>query len=105
MNLLLLRLMEILVILSRFFFFFSFLDVEKYCSFLFLLSSQVEKLQQNLRPFLLRRLKEDVEKAIPPKEEVVVELEMSDMQKQYYRAILERNRSFLNRFGIFLIFF
>ena len=27
---------------------------------------QVEKLQQNLRPFLLRRLKEDVEKAIPP---------------------------------------
>ena len=43
-------------------------------------------------------MKEDVEKAIPPKEEVVVELEMADVQKQYYRAILERNRGFLNRY-------
>lgn len=35
-----------------------------------------------------------------PQEEVVVELEMSDIQKQYYRAILERNRQFLNRYTL-----
>jgi len=59
--------------------------------------TEVQALQRVLRPYLLRRLKEDVEKAIPPKEEVLVELTMSEIQKQYYRAILERNRTFLNR--------
>jgi chromodomain-helicase-DNA-binding protein 7 len=45
----------------------------------------------------LRRLKEDVENSIPPKEEVVVEVELTSTQKKYYRAILERNRDFLNK--------
>jgi SNF2 family DNA or RNA helicase len=43
------------------------------------------------------RLKEDVEKSIPPKEETVIEVEMTLLQKQYYRAILTNNREFLNR--------
>lgn len=58
---------------------------------------QVDDLHRILKPFLLRRLKGDVEKSIPPKEETIVEVELSKLQKQYYRAILDRNRSFLNR--------
>lgn len=50
-----------------------------------------------LRPYLLRRLKGDVENSIPPKEEVLVEVELTSLQKKYYRAILERNREFLNK--------
>lgn len=58
-------------------------------------SSELEKLQQQIGPYLLRRLKEDVEKSIPPKEEIIVEVVLSNVQKQYYRAILDRNRDFL----------
>jgi chromodomain-helicase-DNA-binding protein 7 len=58
---------------------------------------QVDDLHRILKPFLLRRLKGDVEKSIPPKEETIVEVELSKLQKQYYRAILDRNRSFLNK--------
>ena len=60
-------------------------------------SEQVANLQQVLGPYLLRRMKSDVEKSIPPKEETVVEVELTSLQKQYYRAILERNREFLSR--------
>jgi chromodomain-helicase-DNA-binding protein 7 len=42
-------------------------------------------------------MKEDVEKSIPPKEETIVEVELTSLQKQYYRAVLEQNRGFLNR--------
>ncbi|KAH3744388.1 chromodomain helicase DNA binding protein [Pelomyxa schiedti] len=58
---------------------------------------QVKKLQDVLHPHLLRRMKGDVEKSIPPKEETVVEVELTVLQKQYYRAILEKNREFLNK--------
>ena len=37
-----------------------------------------------------------VEKSIPPKEETIVEVELTSIQKQYYRAVLEQNRSFQN---------
>lgn len=60
-------------------------------------SEQVAKLHSLLRPHLLRRLKEDVEKSIPPKEETLVEVELTSLQKKYYRAILEKNRDFLNK--------
>eukprot|EP01105_Mastigella_eilhardi_P018386 TRINITY_DN424_c0_g1_i1.p1 TRINITY_DN424_c0_g1~~TRINITY_DN424_c0_g1_i1.p1 ORF type:complete len:1922 (-),score=565.44 TRINITY_DN424_c0_g1_i1:97-5862(-) len=58
---------------------------------------QVQRLQQQLSPHLLRRMKSDVEKSIPPKEETIVEVELTSLQKQYYRAIFERNREFLNK--------
>lgn len=32
-----------------------------------------------------------------PKEETIVEVELTNMQKKYYRAILERNFSFLSK--------
>ena len=46
---------------------------------------------------MLRRLKEDVEKSIAPKEETIVEVELTNIQKKYYRAILERNFSYLSK--------
>lgn len=59
--------------------------------------TQVEALQKTLKPYLLRRIKEDVEKDLPSKEETVVEVELTPAQKQYYRAIIEKNRDFLLR--------
>ena len=44
-----------------------------------------------LRPFLLRRWKAEVEKSLPPKEEVLVSVELTLVQKKYYRAMYERN--------------
>lgn len=58
-------------------------------------SSQVEKLHAELKPFLLRRMKEDVEKSLAPKEETIIEVELTVLQKQYYRAIYEKNTEFL----------
>ena len=37
---------------------------------------QVTKLQQILKPMMLRRLKEDVEKSIAPKEETIIEVQL-----------------------------
>ena len=54
-------------------------------------------LQEQLGPFLLRRLKEDVAKFLPPILETIVEIELTQIQKQYYRAVLEGNREFLNK--------
>ena len=56
---------------------------------------QVTKLQALLKPLMLRRMKEDVEKSLKPKEETIVEVELTNIQKKYYRAILERNFTFL----------
>lgn len=62
-------------------------------------SEDVARLQELLRPLMLRRLKEDVETSIPVKEETVVEVELTSVQKRYYRAILERNFAFLAKGG------
>lgn len=59
--------------------------------------AQVDKLKLILKPMMLRRLKEDVEKTLAPKEETIVEVELTNIQKKYYRAILERNFSFLQK--------
>lgn len=60
-------------------------------------SEDVIRLQEMLKPLMLRRLKEDVEKSIPVKEETVIEVELTAVQKRYYRAILERNFAFLTK--------
>lgn len=46
---------------------------------------------------MLRRLKEDVEKNLAPKQETIIEVELTNIQKKYYRAILEKNFSFLSK--------
>jgi SWI/SNF-related matrix-associated actin-dependent regulator of chromatin subfamily A member 5 len=50
---------------------------------------------QVLRPFLLRRLKADVEKGLPPKKETILKIGMSEMQKKYYAALLQKARGFI----------
>ncbi len=57
--------------------------------------AQVQTLYSFLRPCVLRRLKSDVEKNLPSKEEILVEIELTKMQKRIYRAVYERNFSFL----------
>lgn len=57
---------------------------------------QVEALQQMISPYMLRRVKEDVAKDIPAKEETVIDVELTSIQKQYYRAIFEQNHAFLS---------
>ena len=56
---------------------------------------QVETLQRRISPHMLRRVKEDVAKDIPPKQETIIDVELTTMQKQYYRAIFEHNMGFL----------
>jgi SNF2 family DNA or RNA helicase len=58
-------------------------------------AEQVANLHTVLRPYLLRRVKEDVEKALPPKEETILEVTLTPIQKQFYKAIYERNTGFL----------
>lgn len=56
---------------------------------------QVANLHKVLKPYLLRRVKEDVEKALPPKEETILEVTLTPIQKTYYKAIYEKNTTFL----------
>jgi chromodomain-helicase-DNA-binding protein 7 len=58
-------------------------------------ANQVSELHSILKPYLLRRVKEDVEKSLPPKEETILEVSLTPIQKTYYKAIYERNTSFL----------
>lgn len=46
---------------------------------------------------MLRRLKDDVEKNLAPKQETIIEVELTNIQKKYYRAILEKNFTFLSK--------
>jgi superfamily II DNA or RNA helicase len=56
---------------------------------------QVNDLHALLKPYLLRRVKEDVEKSLPNKEETILEVSLTPIQKTFYKAIYERNTSFL----------
>ena len=48
---------------------------------------EVERLHKAMKPYFLRRMKADVEKNVPPKEETVVQVELTAVQKQWYRAV------------------
>ncbi|XP_060692950.1 chromodomain-helicase-DNA-binding protein 1 isoform X3 [Hemiscyllium ocellatum] len=54
-------------------------------------------LHRELEPFLLRRVKKDVEKSLPAKVEQILRVEMSAVQKQYYKWILTRNYKALSK--------
>jgi chromodomain-helicase-DNA-binding protein 7 len=60
-------------------------------------ADQVSSLHTLLRPYMLRRMKHDVEQSIPFKLEKIIEVDLTSVQKTYYRAILEKNRDFLQR--------
>jgi chromodomain-helicase-DNA-binding protein 4 len=57
---------------------------------------QVKRLHDMLGPHMLRRLKADVLKNMPTKSEFIVRVELSPMQKKYYKYILTRNFEALN---------
>ncbi|CAK1540056.1 unnamed protein product [Leptosia nina] len=56
-----------------------------------------EKLHKQLEPFILRRQKKDVEKSLPAKVEQILRVEMTSIQKQYYKWILTKNYSELRK--------
>jgi len=60
---------------------------------------QVKRLHEMLGPHMLRRLKADVLKNMPTKSEFIVRVELSPMQKKYYKYILTRNFEALNPKG------
>uniref|UniRef100_A0A6Q2XGF3 Uncharacterized protein n=1 Tax=Esox lucius TaxID=8010 RepID=A0A6Q2XGF3_ESOLU len=60
---------------------------------------QIKKLHDLLGPHMLRRLKADVFKNMPAKTELIVRVELSPMQKKYYKLILTRNFEALNSKG------
>ncbi|OHT00807.1 SNF2 family N-terminal domain containing protein [Tritrichomonas foetus] len=55
----------------------------------------LRSLQELIRPFLLRRKKNDVETSIAAKEETIIEVELTRIQKTYYRAFLHESASTL----------
>ncbi|XP_024526017.1 probable chromatin-remodeling complex ATPase chain isoform X2 [Selaginella moellendorffii] len=59
----------------------------------------VQQLHKVLRPFLLRRLKSDVEKGLPPKKETILKVGMSKMQKHYYGSLLQKDLDAINTGG------
>ena len=58
-------------------------------------AAQLEKLHGELKPYMLRRMKEDVEKSLKPKEETVINVELTALQKKYYRAVYDHNTAVL----------
>uniref|UniRef100_A0A336MTU9 Chromatin-remodeling ATPase INO80 n=1 Tax=Culicoides sonorensis TaxID=179676 RepID=A0A336MTU9_CULSO len=61
----------------------------------------VERLHVVMKPFLLRRLKSDVEKQLLPKKEVKLYVGMSKLQHDYYKKVLLKDIDVLNNSGQF----
>ncbi|XRB08963.1 chromodomain-helicase-DNA-binding protein [Pycnococcus provasolii] len=59
-------------------------DTETVCA------TKVQNLKDLLKPILLRREKDDVEQ-LPVREEVVVRVELTKMQRHYYNAVYKQN--------------
>ncbi|KAF4045225.1 SLIDE domain-containing protein [Phytophthora infestans] len=59
----------------------------------------IKKLHTILRPFLLRRLKADVEHSLPPKIETKLYVGLSEMQREWYMRVLHRDATHLNAIG------
>jgi SWI/SNF-related matrix-associated actin-dependent regulator of chromatin subfamily A member 5 len=59
----------------------------------------VQQLHRVLRPFLLRRVKSDVEKSLLPKKEINLYIGMAPMQVTWYKRILEKDIDAVNGAG------
>lgn len=66
----------------------------------------ISALHRKLEPYLLRRVKKDVEKSLPAKVEQILRVDMTAQQKQFYKLILTRNYEELSKgvkvIGLFL---
>mmetsp|Transcript_40687 Transcript_40687/g.90456 ORF Transcript_40687/g.90456 Transcript_40687/m.90456 type:complete len:1088 (-) Transcript_40687:511-3774(-) len=56
----------------------------------------VQQLHKVLRPFLLRRVKSDVERSLPPKKETILKIGMTEMQRKWYAGLLQKDIDALN---------
>jgi SNF2 family DNA or RNA helicase len=56
----------------------------------------VKQLHKVLRPFLLRRVKADVEHSLLPKKEINLYVGMTEMQRKWYRMLLEKDIDAVN---------
>ncbi|EAL17685.1 hypothetical protein CNBL2000 [Cryptococcus deneoformans B-3501A] len=56
----------------------------------------VKQLHKVLRPFLLRRVKADVEHSLLPKKEINLYVGMTEMQRKWYKSLLEKDIDAVN---------
>ena len=56
----------------------------------------VKQLHKVIRPFLLRRVKADVEHSLLPKKEINLYVGMTEMQRKWYRMLLEKDIDAVN---------
>ncbi|ELP89787.1 CHD3-type chromatin-remodeling factor PICKLE, putative [Entamoeba invadens IP1] len=60
-------------------------------------AEELQKFHSELKPYILRRMKKEVEKSLPPKKERILRVGLSGLQKQYYRWIITKNESALKK--------
>lgn len=60
-------------------------------------ASKLNELKQVLEPYLLRRLKEEVETSIPPLQENIIDVELTQLQKVVYKTLYEKNKGTLQK--------
>ena len=60
-------------------------------------SAKIAQLTEDIKPFMLRRTKQKVERDLPPKTEKIIRVELSDIQLEYYKNILTKNYAALNQ--------
>lgn len=60
-------------------------------------ADQVTELQDLIKPYMIRRRKNEVEKSLPPMEEIIIECPMTQHQKAYYKNIYNKNLEYLSR--------
>lgn len=58
---------------------------------------KIKALHESIKNIMLRRLKKDVEKSLPNKTERILRVEMSDLQKLFYKNILAKNFAVLSK--------
>uniref|UniRef100_A0A1B0D2B7 Uncharacterized protein n=1 Tax=Phlebotomus papatasi TaxID=29031 RepID=A0A1B0D2B7_PHLPP len=58
-----------------------------------------DRLKAIIKPFLLRRIKSDVEKGLKPKQELKIYVGMTDMQEEWYRKVLLKDVELINEQG------
>lgn len=59
----------------------------------------IKKLHTVLRPFMLRRVKKDVAKSLPPKKETKLYIGLTQMQQEWYIKVLNKDAHELNKLG------
>ncbi|CAL2032997.1 unnamed protein product [Caenorhabditis brenneri] len=59
----------------------------------------INRLHRILNPFMLRRVKHDVEKSLLPKKEYKILMGLSDLQKEWYKKVLRKEIEIMNNEG------